>query len=511
MLPVVVAWLSGCFSPSPAEVQLIYGARGEGEIEPCGCPDNPRGGLARRAHILREHQKQGPLVVVDGGLSLGRLSKVSRLPGDLEQRRLKAEVIAQALSADQLDAMALGESDWYLGADWVQELVAEHELPVVAANLTCGGEAPYPASRVVEAGGKRIGIVGVTAGEIEGCEVSPAGEALRRAVAELGQVDVVVGLLPLQTPGELALLTGGEGPLGVDIAVDGRPRAVSAGADDRGGVQFVSAGTEGKALGVVSLRFSKPGADWIATDGLARVEADLERLQEQRTAVIGRMEGASAEDLPLLEDQKAAFDKAIGHAERDLQAAKAAVEANSFTLTQVDLGREVSSAPEIEQAVEDLKQRIAMAGGDDPRKFVPRAVAEGPYLGGEGCVTCHEPQHLQWSRTGHARAWQGLVTLNRALDHECWSCHVTGAGQAGGPQVPAENPGFRDVQCEACHGPGRAHAADPAAVDLVVDPGKELCVSCHDGVRDEGRFDYATYLPKVSHPNDAPNGDAPKP
>jgi hypothetical protein len=25
------------------------------------------------------------------------------------------------------------------------------------------------------------------------------------------------------------------------------------------------------------------------------------------------------------------------------------------------------------------------------------------------------------------------------------------------------------------------------------------CTICHDGERDDGRFDYATYLPKVTH------------
>lgn len=59
------------------------------------------------------------------------------------------------------------------------------------------------------------------------------------------------------------------------------------------------------------------------------------------------------------------------------------------------------------------------------------------------------------------------------------------------PQDPARplfqdgRPGIRGtwvepgVQCEACHGPGSAHAADPGARDLFVDPTPATCAGCH--------------------------------
>jgi predicted CXXCH cytochrome family protein len=114
-------------------------------------------------------------------------------------------------------------------------------------------------------------------------------------------------------------------------------------------------------------------------------------------------------------------------------------------------------------------------------------------------VACHKEQHAQWSTTNHVRAWQALASKDRTMDQDCWSCHVTAANVAGGPTDPASTVGFHDVQCEACHGPGRAHAVQPQANTLVKTPGPEVCVRCHDGKRDGGRFDFESYRARISH------------
>ena len=59
--------------------------------------------------------------------------------------------------------------------------------------------------------------------------------------------------------------------------------------------------------------------------------------------------------------------------------------------------------------------------------------------------------------------------------------------------------GLEAVGCEACHGPGKAHVAKPPTVEMIAKPDVSVCVDCHDGKQDGGRFDHATYLPKVTH------------
>src|SRR5690606_32526246 len=90
------------------------------------------------------------------------------------------------------------------------------------------------------------------------------------------------------------------------------------------------------------------------------------------------------------------------------------------------------------------------------------APAGSPYAGADACAGCHEAEHAQWRGTPHANAWATLERERRAMDADCYACHATGVGADGGPTRPAAVGGLRDVQCEACHGPSRAHAARPA-------------------------------------------------
>ncbi|MFH1468237.1 MAG: hypothetical protein ABIO70_27870 [Pseudomonadota bacterium] len=80
----------------------------------------------------------------------------------------------------------------------MQRIVSENNLPVLAANLTCDGAQPFPASKVVERGGVKLGFVGAYVGalppEASSCTVDDPQTAMQAAVAALGPVDVVMAL-----------------------------------------------------------------------------------------------------------------------------------------------------------------------------------------------------------------------------------------------------------------------------------------------------------------------------
>jgi predicted CXXCH cytochrome family protein len=154
-------------------------------------------------------------------------------------------------------------------------------------------------------------------------------------------------------------------------------------------------------------------------------------------------------------------------------------------------------------AVQAAKAKIAAlatAASASARAGGAFDLAASPWAGSATCLGCHVDAATQWSTTAHAHALQSLRASNRAMDDACWSCHVTGAGKPGGPTRPGDVPqALEHVGCESCHGPGRAHAASPATVHMVRQPAVEVCTGCHDGVRDEGRFDARSYLAKVAH------------
>lgn len=112
----------------------------------------------------------------------------------------------------------------------------------------------------------------------------------------------------------------------------------------------------------------------------------------------------------------------------------------------------------------------------------PGRGAGGRFLGAEACGACHPAQLDAWKRTAHARAAAPEVLGRRGRDAACLACHATGEGASVRGRLP-------DVQCEACHGPGAAWAAD----DIMRDPylsrllglrdvrreGAALCRRCH--------------------------------
>jgi hypothetical protein len=119
------------------------------------------------------------------------------------------------------------------------------------------------------------------------------------------------------------------------------------------------------------------------------------------------------------------------------------------------------------------------------------------YVGAPVCGSCHPQQHAQWKATGHAKAFASL-SASQQRDPACRSCHTM--------NVRDDDPGLRGVQCESCHGPGRAYAPLPVMRDEQlrkllglerVSP--KTCAPCHSPQHSPGMkpFDFESQLHKV--------------
>lgn len=449
--------------------------------------------------MVSDHEAGGDVLVVDAG---GSLDVPGREPDgrDLAQRRLKAELIVDGLMLGGLDAMAVGSHDWVLGADWVRDLLARKQAPVLAANLWCDGERPWPASTVVERGGRRIGIVGVTVGEVQGCEVRDPHAALVEAVGSLGEVDLAVGLLPATSEREVAAVVGTG--VGLHVLFTATGRHSGADPDDLRGTWAYSAGNRGKHLGALRVEWD-PRADWFRPVGQeSQLQQRIER--SERLVAQQRERLASATDA-----QRTAIERTIATYEARLVADQAALaRAHSDEPAHLLRNQEIplaTSMPEHEgtrklvdrtlEAIRNLETPSALRGLRHPHRMNDNPL----WAGSDTCAACHRAEHAQWASTAHANAWQTLVAVTREMDTSCYACHATGVGLEAGPTAPSEVGPFRDVQCEACHGPAKAHVQDPKGHVPARDPGVQACRTCHDGVQDGGRFDYDTYRPKIVH------------
>lgn len=432
--------------------------------------------------------------MVEAGNSFGHPKRVEG--AELEQRRRKASLIAEAWRLGGIDAVAVGANDWQLGRTVIFDLGAQ--LPLLAANLTCGDTNPFPPSVVEQRGGHTIGVVGLTAGEVSGCEVSDPVAAATAAVAQLPEeVDFTVILAPLSHQAVQSLAAAGLADLVVDGASGRRRKAP----ESTGASYVASLGSRSKYLGVLEVQFVEGATGFVLGNEDQHAREAVNRIADRLETARSRVRTASKPaDLKRAVEIVAHYEQQLAEAEKKLDEIRSKQGgANVIDARQVELSRDIEDEPRTAQLVGDVKELVTgapvAAAASGPRL----APAGSPFAGADTCRGCHPSEYAQWSTTGHGHAWQTLVKERRQLDHDCYGCHATGVGTAGGPTAPVEVAGLRDVQCEACHGAAREHLRDPAAHKPLADPAEALCVVCHDGDQDGGRFDFETYRPKIVH------------
>lgn len=431
---------------------------------------------------------------MDGGELFWKAPSIPR--GDLAQRRVKARLQAEAYALLGIDAMTLGPGDLAIGVDQAFGLIGEHQLPVLGGNLACGAHT-LPTSRVVERGGRRVGFIGVVGGEVPApCTLGDGLEAVRRGVAELGAVDVVV---LLHTQGRAFSDTVGAQVPEVDLLLDGTqsaawgsPRVVAEGA-----AWELGAGPQGKKLGLATLEFVAGAQGWVSTGQGAELERQLERVRSRRDEAQSQVKAAPDEaSRERLQRRVELYERQVTELEAQVQALGGGGEAlrNRLGHELLDLSREVPDHAPTQALVQAALAQLATTPSEDTDTR-----PSGAFVGSAGCRACHTAAYAQWAGTPHAQAWQSLVAAQRHLDRDCYSCHVTGALHPLGPQSPEAVGPLMNVGCESCHGPGTAHALNPSAAPMSTTVEPTVCTGCHDGTRDEGRFDQDTYWPKVLH------------
>lgn len=126
---------------------------------------------------------------------------------------------------------------------------------------------------------------------------------------------------------------------------------------------------------------------------------------------------------------------------------------------------------------------------------VPMLLHSTGYSGSDACAVCHEQETETWLLTRHAHAFDTLVKHAADADPECVGCHVVGFGQTGGYTISPRTPDFENVGCESCHGRGGPHLSPGFVTAGNYEP---VCLGCHDQEHSLG-FQFASFLPKVSH------------
>jgi uncharacterized protein YkwD len=464
--------------PKPQVVLYVSGQQ-QGYLEPCGCTglDTQKGGLIRRDTVLTSLRDRGWEVLP---VDVGNQNRHKRSSG--AQPQIKFETTAKALQQMGYKAVGLGVHDLELSRVELINVAASdpgskpgsssaNDRPFISGNVVAYGEQNFfPAYKIVEAGGRKIGITSVIGKEMEN-EVMKPGEneiefadpvdSLKKIVPDLKKqgCDFVV-LLAHTTLAESAEL--GKSVEGIDLVVTaggfGEPTLLPEAIADSKAV-MVQVGTKGMYGGIVGLFDDPKNPIRYQKIAISSQFKDSERMLKQFAAYQDRLKEVGFKGLGL-------------------------------TPALHPTGR--------------------------------------TFVGSETCGECHTQAYDVWKDTPHFHATDSIVAANndrggieRHYDPECVSCHVTGWNPQ---QFSPFQTGYADLEaskhllgsgCENCHGPGSAHV-EAESGSASTEEQKELrqemilplakaeakCMECHDfdnspDFHAPGAFD--KYWEKVKH------------
>lgn len=432
--PLVLAWITAAISstvncPTAWAVTVIHTNDVLGEIESCGCRNNPQGGFARKMNLLKTLTVKDDLLQLDAGDLLFASAQISSF---LEkQNRLQAQYLLKGLELMQQDVIVPGEKDFALGLAFFEDLIKQSKIKFIAANLKRKNnkklinflDPEVIFERKSQTGVPiRIAVFGLVGDQLawppELIATSPiraAKEAVRRLRKK---ADVLIALTHqgLELDQKLA-------------------REVS-------GIDFIIGGHTQSFLQTPL----QVGTTWIMQSSY-------------RNQFIGV--------LPL-----------------PIPFKKAEFKTDAYRL--IGLEEEYNSPANAQNAMDKLvaefKNTLSAEASGDVAGSTSKAEAESVKPGFQtdaNCKTCHGKQWNFWKTTKHAQSFQSLITKNQAKNKECLICHTLDPSQAlstGGGGSDTTHHDFTNVQCERCHGVGGSHPIEGHITKAVANG---ICLTCH--------------------------------
>ncbi|HUJ25303.1 MAG TPA: multiheme c-type cytochrome [Myxococcales bacterium] len=484
-------------------ITLVFSACVAGQLVPCGCSPDQRGGLPRAVALVEKMRQRDPgLLFIDAGDLL--FENPQRPPAQmLTQRQLKARALARGDELMQAAARGVGERDLTLGPQFAQETAGKVPLLAPGQSLLV----------------REVGILAAA----EPNDFAAAPE-LRKKGAKL-----VVALLHPRgdnawTRAQAMLLQAREA--GIDLAVLGRrdDPAVDGNLKEAGPPPLLA--IEGHMQSLLRVEVHPGTGPLQLLPSAADRDAEVHGLQV-------RIERFRAQ-IELYPQRKAQLEQKIAELEGRQKGLGAEAPARpppgaawadaAFVPVTQEVGT-VAAAQKLVDAYDEKVSEMNLAEAKTQPEACPAAArGELSYVGANKCAECHEAEAQFWQQTKHAEAWQTLVTVRKQLSLDCVRCHVTGWQQSGGvcriDRTAAGEPGFnghavgrQDVQCEACHGPGSEHAVDDTGGHIKAEVTETVCMRCHEAANSP-HFEYTKYKPFIvgpGHGEPLARGQEPKP
>ena len=439
-------------------IGIFFSATVHGNLEVCGCPIHPLGGVARRAGYLKAFAERSPGVAMLQ-VDAGNIFSDERNDSDKNLRqdaRLMNDWIVRADDVLGLDVLNLSYKDIDYAASFLKPdaTLKPGKSAVISSNIRAVDGAhlsPEPYVIRIVTGKRlarpvRIAFIGVsdTAPDEMKDRVAASGfvindpfESVKAALAEVADkadVNVVVSFLSLPRVNKLARLNDD-----IDVIINSDETGLVPDPGQVNNALIVFAAKETKHLGEL------------------RVYTDADGVVDRFTARYVELDEVIPDE-PGMAAITAQARREIDEVQNRMAEAEAAV----YSASNSSNGR-------------------------------------SPFVLSDACGKCHQTEYAIWRKSLHSKAFAALETRRRTFDSACIGCHSLGFQKQGFVNIKA-TPHLANVQCESCHGPGAAHAAAPAAGNYKTPARNASCLVCHDRANSPD-FDFAKYWPVIAHSN----------
>lgn len=398
---------------------LVFSGNSQSEIDPCGCPVVPRGGIARRAKaisILRDNITD-PIFVVDTGGSIGDTTL---------ENKVKTQILIEAMSYMKYDVVNISYKDLLFSYKWFSEQTEINKVPVISINLMNEDSSNLvEPMKILEFKNHKIAFLGVTYTDDVDSITWPNKGPFAIPVKMEDPVEYVEDALKELANDKLPVFT----ILLADVTEDALNR-----------------------LAKIS-----PSPDLIVIAGPSDnlIEASvLENSIVFNTGKGGKFLGVAEISF----DNNGNFD--------------------NLSVRSIDLNEDISDEEQMAALAASYNTRLEEAQNQLINAAFPQKETENnaTYEGFLNCTECHQTQTDLWFTTPHSQAYYHLLLANQDFNPQCLPCHTTGFGYKTGYTYFEDTSNLSAVQCEECHGP-RGNGAEKLPDYGTVS--SDRCVKCH--------------------------------
>jgi len=172
----------------------------------------------------------------------------------------------------------------------------------------------------------------------------------------------------------------------------------------------------------------------------------------------------------------------------------------AFTHQQIAMPNSVQDAPWMLAWYDEYNGQVKQAYEEKSALRKAQTTGQSPFTGAEACQSCHQEQYKVWQDSLHSHAFNKLERVNKSFDPNCIKCHTVGFDRPGGYIDFDTTPDLMNVQCENCHGAGRAHVESEGqkpVANASWQP-QQMCAQCHEK-KHSPAFDFNKYWPRIKH------------